>query len=492
MNRLYNILIITFCIFAASCSCGKEPAGNTEKPYVKISISEKLVNNKAGSFEVYVTSNTAWTIQPQAGWLKTNVTEGEGSRNVIIEYESNYTDESGTPGEERSGSIRFSADGTIPVKVTVKQGARTFRNPIFQPMPDPYVWREANGNSVYYYACKSNGNGVNLGKSNKLTSLGGTKEVWHLPADGATKVWNRANLWAPELFRIDGVWYVYYAAGRPTSETGGSYNTQRTGVLRCMDEDPTTGKWEDMGMIFTGNEEDFKSWQAGDRLTADNTIYAIDMTVFRIGEQMYAVWSGNQSKTNGNQGLYIATMDNPYTINCPRVQISRAELAWETANSSINEGPAMIFNPEGTKLFCVYSANGSWTKEYRLGWLELDLTDPAKNDPMVASNWKKSTNYTFWRCDNVAKSDNPNADNAQNESTMYIGGVHGVGHNTFTKSYDGTEDWIVYHVKRYKDSGWDNRDCFIQKFTWKADGTPDFGKPVGWQEEIEVPSGEPL
>lgn len=492
MNKLYNILIILFCVLTASCSCAKVETEDTEKPYVKINISEKLVNNRAGSFEVYVTSNTSWTIEPQASWLSTNVTSGEGNRNVTVSYESNYAGDGATAGEERTGAIRFAAEGTIPAKVTVKQGARTFRNPIFQPMPDPYVWRDAEGQSVWYYACKSSGSGVNLGKSRKLTELGGTTKVWSCPADGAAPVWNRANLWAPELHRIDGVWYVYYAAGRPTSETGGSYGTQRTGVLRCKDADPTTGKWEDMGMIFTGNEADYESYMAGDRLTVDNTIYAIDMTVFRIGEQLYAIWSGNASKTDGSQRLYIATMDNPWTINCPRVEISRPDFAWEKANSSINEGPAILFNPDGTKVFCAYSANGSWTSEYKIGWLELDLTNPATSDPMVKANWKKTQNYTFWRCDNVSKSSNPNADDAQNKATMHIGGVHGVGHNTFTKSADGTEDWIVYHVKRYKDNGWDNRDCFIQKISWKPDGTPDFGTPAGWQEELEVPSGEPL
>lgn len=489
MNRLYVIVagLLTLC----GCGCSKSSGEPAEKPYVRVSIGEKLVDNDAGSFEVFVSSNTLWKVEPQGNWLSVNVSEGEGDRNIIISYEANYS-EAGGAGEERSASVRISADGTIPARVTVKQGARTFKNPVFMPMPDPYIWREADGQSVTYYPCKSNGSGVNLGKSNRLTVLGGTKEVWHCPSDGATKVWNRANLWAPELFRIDGVWYIYYAAGRPTSETNGGYGTQRTGVLRCTDADPTTGRWEDMGMIFTGDETDFKSYQAGDKLTVDNTIYAIDMTTFELNGKRYAVWSGNVSKTDGNQRLYIATMDNPYTINCPRVELSRPDYQWEKVNQSINEGPAMLFNPDKTKLYCVYSANGSWTREYKIGWLELDLTDPQRNDPMVKDNWKKSTNYTFWRCDNVRKTDNPNADNAQNESTMHIGGVHGVGHNSFTKSYDGTEDWIVYHVKRYYEDGWDNRDCFIQKINWKEDGTPDFGKPVGWQEDVEVPSGEPL
>ena len=182
------------------------------------------------------------------------------------------------------------------------------------------------------------------------------------------------------------------------------------------------------------------------------------MTVFKIGAQLYAIWSGNVSKTDGNQRLYIAPMENPWTINAPRTELSRPDFAWEKVSRSINEGPSVIFNPQGTKLFCVYSANASWTKSYCLGWLELDLTNPQTSDPLVKSNWKKSPDRVFWRCDDVAKSSNPMVDTPANPSTMHIGGVHGVGHNSFTKSPDGTEDWIVYHVKHYKDDGWDNRD----------------------------------
>ena len=36
----------------------------------------------------------------------------------------------------------------------------------------------------------------------------------------------------------------------------------------------------------------------------------------------------------------------------------------------------------------------------------------------------------------------------------------------------------------------DNRSPRIQKFTWNADGTPDFGTPVPINTLIKVPSGE--
>jgi len=96
---------------------------------------------------LYVNSNSSWKVTVQSDWLHTNVTEGTGSRNVVVEYDSNYLEDGVTPAVERTGTIRFSVEGAIPSRITVKQGARTFKNPVFQPMPDPYVWREDDGSS---------------------------------------------------------------------------------------------------------------------------------------------------------------------------------------------------------------------------------------------------------------------------------------------------------------------------------------------------------
>ena len=497
MKKLYNTFILAFCIIAAGCSCAKatDDNGQTDKkPYVKIDVNQKYVSNKAGTFSVTVTSNTDWTAESQADWISVKPTAGSGNANVTITYESNYTDPEGTvDGEERSGSVRFSADGIIPARVTVSQGARTFKNPVFMPMPDPYIYRYDNGTSVKYYPCKSNGNGVNLGETDKLTDWGGTTEVWHLPA--TSSAWNRANLWAPELHRVDGKWYIYYAAGWTSSESQaqgyGDYGTQRTGVLECTSDNPYTGTWIDKGMIFTGDADDLEKYKENGNVatTLDND-YAIDMTVFELNDQLYAVWSGNDDQ--GKQRLYIAPMVNPYTIETARIQLAYPQYSWELETSDLLEGPAMLFNPDRTKLFCVYSCCQSTTKAYKLGMLELDLTNPATSDPLIPANWKKSMNPVFTRCDNYSISNNPYADDSKNELGMKYGGVNGVGHNTFTKSPDGTEDWIVYHTKRYSESGWGNRDAFIQMFTWDEDGRPVFGTPVGWQEEIAVPSGEPL
>ena len=53
----------------------------------------------------------------------------------------------------------------------------------------------------------------------------------------------------------------------------------------------------------------------------------------------------------------------------------------------------------------------------------------------------------------------------------------------------GTEDWIVYHTKVDPAPGWD-RVIRTQKFSWNADGSPNFGVPVPSSPAIPMPSGQ--
>ncbi|KAK1079670.1 hypothetical protein LTR33_006193 [Friedmanniomyces endolithicus] len=66
--------------------------------------------------------------------------------------------------------------------------------------------------------------------------------------------------------------------------------------------------------------------------------------------------------------------------------------------------------------------------------------------------------------------------------------AYGVGHASFTTSPDGTEDFIVYHGMEDPYSGWSARNIRTQKFTWNADGTPNFPRP-GYGP-YAVPSGQ--
>ncbi len=143
-----------------------------------------------------------------------------------------------------------------------------------------------------------------------------------------------------------------------------------------------------------------------------------------------------------------------------RVSISSPTMQWERRGGPpfVSEGPAVL-NKDG-KVHIIYSASGSWTDDYCLGQLTF-----LGGDPMLRSAWAK-TGPVFERS----------------------GDVFGPGHASFTKSPDGTEDWIVYHAAKSQGSGWD-RNIRIQPFGWDILGSPVFGSPVPTTTPLRLPSG---
>jgi GH43 family beta-xylosidase len=333
--------------------------------------------------------------------------------------------------------------------------ACTFANPVARGA-DPWV---ELSDGWYYMAQSKNPEGQNSSvwvfRSRKLTDpMRDSVRVWTAPDSG----WNQTHVWAPEIRRVDGRWYIYYAAGRP-GPADAPFIHQRAGVLRAAGDNPQ-GAWEDLGQLDTG----------GELATRADDVWAIDFTVHRLNGQLYGFWSGWENNTplaRTPQYIYVARMSNPHTISGPRAQISAPTESWErrvdpTDGLDLNEGPQIL--ERNGQVFIIYSTRESWTPAYRLG--QLRLNSPTA-DPMQRSSWTK-TGPVF----------------------AAANGVHGPGHNGFAKSPDGTEDWIIYHAKIDTLPNW-NRVIRAQRFTWRADGSPDFGEPVASGVELRVPSGEP-
>lgn len=330
----------------------------------------------------------------------------------------------------------------VQANVAQSQQKKAFTNPIAEGA-DPWVF-EKDG---IYYSCGSAKGTIYVAQSAKLTDPGKRVTVWEAPASG----WNSSNVWAPELHFFDGKWYIYYAAAK---KKGPPFIYQRSGVLESVSDDPF-GPYVDKGMLYTGDN----------RKDPSSVKWAIDLTPLEINGQLYALWSGweeNRETDKIRQHLYIASMRNPWTISSKRVKISSPEESWETGGVlDLNEGPQVLKN--GEKVFVIYSTRESWLKEYRLG--QLALADSTL-DPMEPENWKKS-GPVFQGTDQV----------------------YGVGHCSFARSPDGTEDWIFYHSKKTTKPGWE-RDIRLQKFSWNPDGSPHFGRPVPAGVPLKVPSGE--
>jgi GH43 family beta-xylosidase len=286
------------------------------------------------------------------------------------------------------------------------------------------------------------GNRVVLWKSASVPDMASapSAEIFR-PAPGQP---NSANVWAPELHRLDDKWYVYFTAGSGPDET------QRLWVLECTGADPQTGTWVQKGRIFS----------------TDADFWAIDGTVLEYNGSRYLIWSGRPDATKQDQWLFIARMENPWTLQGPSAVLSKPELSWERNGGPVNEAPQVLKNSAG-RVFITYSASGCWTDDYALGLLTLK---PGGN-PMMPTDWEKSQTPVFTK--------NP------------AGGAFGPGHNAFFASPDGKEDWIIYHANNNSNEGCgERRNVRIQPFVWSAAGVPQLGSPVRTGDAQNRPSGE--
>jgi GH43 family beta-xylosidase len=305
----------------------------------------------------------------------------------------------------------------------------TFSNPILPaPSADPWMIRD-NGR---YYLCESSHNSIIIRSAERACLIGEDtgKVVWRAPASGP----NSDEIWAPELHRIGGRWYIYFAADDGRNEH------HRMWVIASSVDDPL-GPYDSCAQLSTAG-------------------WAIDGTVLP-GEDgtTYFIWSGWPGDVDGMQQLYIAPMDDPTKISATRTLLSSPTEPWERQALPIMEGPEIL--KHGRRTCIVYSASGSWTRHYCLG--------------MLVNDDGKFFNPSSWRKVGPVFSG--------------IDSVFGVGHCSFVLSPDATEEWIVYHAKERSSDGWEDRSVRMQKFTWDEAGYPLFGMPVTPGVHIDVPSG---
>lgn len=320
---------------------------------------------------------------------------------------------------------------------------KTFNNPLLPSGADPY----STYHNGYYYYTHTAGSKLVLWKTKSLANLkdAESREVWTPPPGMPYS----KEIWAPEFHFINNKWYAYFAAD------DGNNNNHRMYVLENTSEDPFKGTWQFKGKIA----------DATDR-------WAIDGDVFTYKNQLYMIWSGWEGTTNYQQNIYIAKMSNPWTIEGNRVLISQPTYTWEKQGDlndavnpphvNVNEGPQFL--QHGNDVFIIYSSSGCWTDFYSLGMLR--LTGP---DPMNPQAWQKSASPVFVKSEKNS--------------------VYAPGHNSFFKSPNGKEDWILFHANDNPGEGCGNkRSPRMQKIEWNKDGTPNFGTPVANTQSLQIPS----
>ena len=178
--------------------------------------------------------------------------------------------------------------------------------------------------------------------------------------------------------------------------------------------------------------------------TDEDNNWAIHASTFEHGGKRYLIWCGWQKRRvyQENQCIYIAEMENPWTLASDRILISEPEYEWECQWISIdgnktaypirvNEAPQFFYSLKKDKLLIYYSASGNWTPYYSVGLL--------------------------------------------------------------IPSPDGKEWYMLYHARKslYDMLVLDSRTPRMQKIEWDKEGIPVLGIPQKEGFPLRKPSGTP-
>ncbi|GAM85845.1 hypothetical protein ANO11243_038530 [Dothideomycetidae sp. 11243] len=337
----------------------------------------------------------------------------------------------------------------------VVRGNGSFTNPVLQSYgADPFVV-QYNGQYLMTYTTNDN---ITLLRSSSLTDWDNAEvKLVFAPPTGQNY---STDLWAPEIHNLNGLWYFIF-----TADPAGDSPPPQTSMY-CDFDCPAVNH-----RMYVLESSGADPWESTYSLKAQLDTYdqfAIDGTYFQHSTGLYHIYSCWYRQYDGwPANLCITKLSNPWTVESnftQRTILSVPSNPWEqnpygrpaTMNSqrlSSNEGPQQLTNPETGQQFVIYSAARSDNPNYCLGQLEL-----VGADPMNQQDWRKrDAGCVFYQ-------------NPQEE-------VYGVGHASFTKSPDGSEDWIVYHGMRNPWNGWTARTIRAQKFTWNSDGSPSFPRP---------------
>lgn len=307
--------------------------------------------------------------------------------------------------------------------------------PLIEQRADPFIYRHTDG-CYYFVASVPEYDRIEIRKADTIQGLAEAVPavVWRKHETGLLS----ANIWAPELYFIDGKWYVYFAAAHTTDTKDGLFD-HRMFVLECASANPLEGEWEEKGQVRT-------AWES----------FSLDGTTFEHNGELYYVWAQKDSSIEGNSNLYISKMSNPWTLAGKQTMISIPDLDWERIGFKVNEGPAFI--RKGDRVFLSYSASAT-DFNYCMGILEAS----ADADLLDAASWDKSPVPVLTTDEQL--------------------GLYGPGHNNFTVAEDGTTALFVFHARTYKEIIGDplydpNRHTFVAELKWTEDGRPDFRASV--------------
>lgn len=307
----------------------------------------------------------------------------------------------------------------------------SFTNPLF-PGGDPWVTFDSG---TYYYSASNCDDARDI-------CVKAARTVRDLISAPWTVVWtagsesnsNGTDIWAPEIHKLGGHWYIYYAA-----DPARNNDLHRLFVLRAATDNPLGPYVEpDTGASH------------GELAGADGR-WGIDPDVFSGHDgALYLTWScTNYPDSRFPQSICLARMHDPLHLASTPVQISEPTEPWESRGRAIQEGP--VGYVRNGRTFITYSGGSSWIpNDYAVGLLSNsgNLLDPAK--------WRKT---------------GPIFD--------HHGTTFGPGSVVFVQGAERDHFWNLYHAIDNLDCNpaYRCRDIRMQPMFFDSDGTPELGYP---------------
>ena len=248
------------------------------------------------------------------------------------------------------------------------------------------------------------------------------------------------HIWAPEIHKIGGVWYILFTAAPSTDRWH-----IRPCMLRCRDESRIMEEegWEELGHV-----------KAMDGDTFSFRDFSLDMTYLEHRGEHYLAWAQKGELSS----IYMARIrpEEPWQLASSPVLLTKPEYPWEMVKDKVNEAP--FFWKANGRIYLFYSASGTGS-EYCVGCLwagsEEDLMDPA--------SWHKLDHPIL--------------------SANDVPSEYGPGHNSVVEDQDGALHF-VYHARpaEHEEGRCGYRHCHplydpcrharIRHLTWSEQGLP--------------------
>lgn len=298
----------------------------------------------------------------------------------------------------------------------------------------------------YYFTFQSlGGDSVELLCTDQLENIANAQRrtIWSTPRDSMT------HFWSPEIYRVQDKWYLYFEGD------DGNTDNHHLFVMECEDNDPMTGRFTMKGLIETHAE-----WNYG--IHPNLLQLPSPREGLGVGPSLYLLWSGwpERRTETETQCIYIARMENPWTLSSERVMISKPEYEWERqwinpdgSRSAypiyVNENPEAFVTPDGQQVIVLYSASGIWTEYTAMGMLSAPVTanllDPTvwtkHPEPMIEAD---TTNF-------ICITDVYLIEQSKGETVM------------------------VYEKKR-REQGNIVRDTYMRPLGWTKEGLPEWSR----------------